>query len=423
MSAINRSILWKLIITALVVIWAVSAMIPFSDTPFETYIQTRATANQEEFAKILKAAEARVDKLAAKNDKSKSPTLYIALRDYADAENIDLYKYFPDVNVSDILNLKKRNDILLKELYRQSKGMLKKGLDLQGGVSFTLEIDDTNLDKDQYSREGQLKDVLSVMNNRVNGLGVTEPTIRIMGSKAVEVQMPGVSLKDNPEAIEELSRPAKLEFRLVHRTARPSSAKPPISEIPFGYEVMIMETERNGRLVEEPMYVKRIPEANGDIISRAYPTMEDANKFSVGMEFTSDGAKVFERITRTILEEDNRTGTKQPLAIVLDGRLMSAPNIVSVIKGLDYRQFYAPRSYRACKCPQQSSCSRVEAHFSKRSRAVACRYGEGKFDGCGRNRLCGDYFVYAFFLSRNGVDCGFLRNSEPCYYSRCACEL
>ena len=332
MSAINRSILWKLIITALVVIWAVSAMIPFSDTPFETYIQTRATANQEEFAKILKAAEARVDKLAAKNDKSKSPTLYIALRDYADAENIDLYKYFPDVNVSDILNLKKRNDILLKELYRQSKGMLKKGLDLQGGVSFTLEIDDSNLDKDQYSREGQLKDVLSVMNNRVNGLGVTEPTIRIMGSKAVEVQMPGVSLKDNPEAIEELSRPAKLEFRLVHRTARPSSAKPPISEIPFGYEVMIMETERNGRLVEEPMYVKRIPEANGDIISRAYPTMEDANKFSVGMEFTSEGAKVFERITRSILEEDNRTGTKQPLAIVLDGRLMSAPNIVSVIK-------------------------------------------------------------------------------------------
>ena len=92
MSAINRSILWKLIITALVVIWAVSAMIPFSDTPFETYIQTRATANQEEFAKILKAAEARVDKLAAKNDKSKSPTLYIALRDYADAGAPDSFE-------------------------------------------------------------------------------------------------------------------------------------------------------------------------------------------------------------------------------------------------------------------------------------------------------------------------------------------
>jgi len=79
MSAINRSILWKLIITALVIIWAISAMVPFSDTPFEIYIQTRATAHQDEFAKILKAAEARVDKAAAKGDKTKSPTLYIAL--------------------------------------------------------------------------------------------------------------------------------------------------------------------------------------------------------------------------------------------------------------------------------------------------------------------------------------------------------
>ena len=142
MSAINRSILWKLIITALVVIWAVSAMIPFSDTPFETYIQTARRRTKKNSRKFLKPPKPALTNLPPKNDKSKSPTLYIALRDYADAENIDLYKYFPDVNVSDILNLKKRNDILLKELYRQSKGMLKKGLDLQGGVSFTLEIDD-----------------------------------------------------------------------------------------------------------------------------------------------------------------------------------------------------------------------------------------------------------------------------------------
>ena len=76
-----------------------------------------------------------------------------------------------------------------------------------------------------------------------------------MGGNAIEVQMPGVSLKDNPEAIEELSRPAKLEFRLVHRTLRPSSAKPPLSEIPVGYEVLLMESERGGKVIEEPFYV------------------------------------------------------------------------------------------------------------------------------------------------------------------------
>lgn len=327
----NGGVFWKLVLTAMVVAWAISSMVPFSDTPFEDYIKTRATAFQQEFAGVIKSAEARVDKVNYKGNPDKSPTLYIALRDYANANEVDLSKYFPDINVSDIKILKKRNDILLKELYRQSKGALKKGLDLQGGVSFTLEIDESNLKSNEQLRSGQLEDVLTVMNNRINGLGVTEPTIRIMGGNAIEVQMPGVSLKDNPEAIEELSRPAKLEFRLVHRTLRPSSAKPPLSEIPVGYEVLLMESERGGKVIEEPFYVKRRPEANGNIIKDAYPAMEDANRFSVSMEFTPEGSKVFEKITSSILEEDRKTGVKQPLAIVLDGRLVSAPNIQSVI--------------------------------------------------------------------------------------------
>ena len=327
----NGGVFWKLVLTAMVVAWAISSMVPFSDTPFEDYIKTRATAFQQEFAGVIKSAEARVDKVNYKGNPDKSPTLYIALRDYANANEVDLSKYFPDINVSDIKILKKRNDILLKELYRQSKGALKKGLDLQGGVSFTLEIDKSNLKSNEQLHSRQLEDVLTVMNNRINGLGVTEPTIRIMGGNAIEVQMPGVSLKDNPEAIEELSRPAKLEFRLVHRTLRPSSAKPPLSEIPVGYEVLLMESERGGKVIEEPFYVKRRPEANGNIIKDAYPAMEDANRFSVSMEFTPEGSKVFEKITSSILEEDRKTGVKQPLAIVLDGRLVSAPNIQSVI--------------------------------------------------------------------------------------------
>ena len=329
---INKSIFWKFVITGLVILWAVSSMVPFDDTPFEDFIKTRATAHTQEFAELLAKAGERVQKGATKANPDKSPTLYIALRDYSDANNIDLSKFFPEINVRDIKVLKKRNDVLLKELYRQSKGAIKKGLDLQGGVSFTLEVDDKEkLNSDEQLRKGQLEDVLTVMNKRVNGLGVTEPTIRIMGNSAIEVQMPGVSLKDNPEAIEELSRPAKLEFKLVHRFETPSSAKPPAREIPVGYEVKLMEEERNGKLIEKPFYVKKRPEATGEIVARASAGMEDANRFRVDMEFTSEGSKTFERITRSILEEDQKTGVKQPLAIVLDGRLLSAPNIQSVI--------------------------------------------------------------------------------------------
>lgn len=318
-------------LTALVVIWAISAMLPFKDTPFEDYIKTRATAAQQEFVQVLKEAEAKVDPAGYKTDKTKSPTLYIALRDLSNEKEIDLAKFFPDINVRDINILKKRNTILLKELYRQSKSSIKQGLDLQGGVSFTLEINPDELSSDESIKTGQIENVLGVMNNRINGLGVTEPTIRVIGDKAIEVQMPGVSLKDNPEAVEELSRPAKLEFKLVHRDIKPTSLTPALSEIPVGYELMVMEDERGGQVAQIPLYVKRRPEATGEIIKRAGPQMDAANRYTVSMEFTDEGSKQFEKITRTIFEEDQRTGVKQPLAIILDGKLMSAPNIQSVI--------------------------------------------------------------------------------------------
>lgn len=330
-NATNNGIIWKLVLTAFVLAWAFVSMMPLQDTPFEDFVKTRATANQEEFAKLVETAELKVDTMNHKSSPDLYPTLYIALREHSNKNDIDLFKYFPDIDVSDIKVLNKRNDILMKELYRLSKGKIKQGLDLQGGVSFTLEIDDSNLDSDTHARQGQLEDVLGVMNNRINGLGIAEPLIRVVGGNAIEIQMPGVTLKDNPEAIEELSRPAKLDFRLVHRTKIPSSVKPHRSEIPAGYEVLVMERTEGGKVKEVPMFVKIRPEASGDIIYKASPAMEDMNRFSVSMQFTSEGSKVFERITRNILDEDKRTGSKQGLGIVLDGKLMSAPHIKSVI--------------------------------------------------------------------------------------------
>lgn len=333
----KSSVAWKLVLTVLVLAWAVSAMVPFSDTPFEQYIQTRATKKAPEFEAVLKEAQKRVDPVNYKTDKTKSATLFTAIGDYANANKIDLSKYF-DVNVSDIKVLKKRNDVLMRELYRQSKASLKKGLDLKGGVSFTLEISPDELASDAFTRKGQLSDVLRVVDSRVNGLGVAEPSIRIIGSNAVEVQMPGVSLKDNPEAIESLSRPAKLEFRLAHRSIQPTSAKAPRSEWPVGYELMIEEDERDGKIIEIPLYIKKRAEAGGDIIKSSGVSMDEAGNFSVGMNFTTAGSKRFGEITASILKEDEKFAgsanpyeQKQLLAIVLDGKLMSAPRIISVI--------------------------------------------------------------------------------------------
>ncbi len=327
----NRSIAWKLILTALVLTWAVLAMVPFKDTPFEDYIKDAATAKQTEFAALIETVEGTVDSLNHKEAEDKYPTLYIALREYSNKNDIDLATFFPNINVSDIKVLEKRNTILLSELYSRSKSAIKQGLDLQGGVSFTLQVNTEELSEDEMSKASQLEDVLTVMNNRINGLGVTEPTIRLLGGDALEVQMPGVSLKDNPEAIEELSKPAKLEFRLAHRYEKPYSTRPAPSEIPVGYELMLMEETAGSQIYEKPYFIKKRPEALGDIIAEAGVGIEGLNQYIVSMDFTSEGAKTINKITTQILEEDRRTGTKQLLAIVLDGKLISAPQINSAL--------------------------------------------------------------------------------------------
>lgn len=334
----KSSIIWKLVLTAIVLAWAVLSMTPFTSTPFEQYIQTRATRNQAEFQKILVEAQKRVDPVNYKNDANKSSTLFTALNEYAAANKIDLSQFF-DVNVFDIKNIQKRNDVLLRELYRQSKSALKKGLDLEGGVSFTLEINEDELEGDAFARKGQLDDVLRVLDGRINGLGVTEPSIRIVGSNSVEVQMPGVSLKDNPEAVEALSKAAKLEFKEVYRMERPTSMDIPVRDWPKGYQLLGMDEEdQNGNLYQRPLYVKKRAEALGDIIKKAYPHMDESGRYAVGMEFTSEGGKRFEQITSSILAEDAQfAGAADPsqrkklLAIVMDGKLLSAPQISSVI--------------------------------------------------------------------------------------------
>ena len=322
----KSSIIWKLVLTALVLLWSVASMVPLKDADFNEYIATRATAKQDEFAKILAEAQKRVDPVNYKTDATKSATLFKAITDHANANNIDLAQFFTNVNVNDIKILKKRNDILMKELYRQSKSPLKRGLDLVGGVSFTLEISGDELASDAFMRKEQIDDVIRVIDGRINGLGVTEPTIRPLGGNAIEVQMPGESLSDNPEAIEEISRPAKLEFKLVHRTVVPSSAKAPRSEWPIGHELMIMENESGGKLVEEALYVERRASALGSVIKNAWVSPTDQGGYVIVMDFTSEGADVMNKLTRSIVAGNRETHTVQRLGIVLDGKLISAPN-------------------------------------------------------------------------------------------------
>ena len=117
---------------------------------------------------------------------------------------------------------------MLKQLLIGSQGRLKLGLDLQGVVSFTLKVDPTGAesgektagDKSNVSHADMVNQALQVMEQRVNQFGVAEPVLRPVGDLSLEIQLPGEDAANNPDVIDSLKKPAKLEFRQVHRTER-----------------------------------------------------------------------------------------------------------------------------------------------------------------------------------------------------------
>src|SRR6056297_2764015 len=95
------------------------------------------------------------------------------------------------------------------------------GLDLKGGTRIVLEaegIDDMSPDE----RDKTIERIVTILNNRVNQYGLTEPTIRPLGDKRVEVELPGTT---DPEVARRLiGRTALLEFQKVVKSGSPGGS-------------------------------------------------------------------------------------------------------------------------------------------------------------------------------------------------------
>ncbi|MDR1366635.1 MAG: protein translocase subunit SecD [Puniceicoccales bacterium] len=306
-------VLGKSILSIVVLLWSFWSLIPLSDRPFNDFIAHRATTQINEFSGLLSQAKLRVQL-------KQSPSIFVALKDIARIEKIDLSSYFPDIKLQDIKNLDKKNKILMDTLLRESKGRLKQGLDLKGGIAFTLKIEDNSIkEKDLNLRRSQLEKAAQIMRHRLDGMGVAEPVIRARGDDEIEIQLPGISMQDNPEIVDAVKRPAKLEFRLVHED-RPRSLDP--QTIPIGYELLFSESEnyQTDEMEMTPYYVKKIPEITGKMVKNAHAVLNQYGGFEISLEMKSpEGVDRFAKITK-----DN---IGRLLGIVLDGKLYSAPRI------------------------------------------------------------------------------------------------
>ncbi|HKX77134.1 MAG TPA: protein translocase subunit SecD [Novosphingobium sp.] len=160
-----------------------------------------------------------------------------------------------------------------------------------------------------------------VVRKRIDALGTREPTIIRQGDDRIVVQVPGL---DDPEALKALlGQTAKLEFKLVDTTASPSDLvqgiAPPGSEI-----VPYAEPAKNGGV--PVIAVKRLGGIKGDQLTDAKQGFEQqTNQAIVSIQFDQQGGAKFAKLTS---ENVNR-----PFAIILDGKVLSAPNINEPILG------------------------------------------------------------------------------------------
>ena len=320
-----KSNLWKLVLCLAVVAWSVTQLIPVNDTPFVDYVRENATAKKAEFGKLL-------DEAAGRKKNAQAASEFVALKQIGKERKLDLSQYFPDIRLEDSLkNVEKRNDILLGELLRLSKGRLQLGLDLKGGVAFTLEAKDDPAKKlDDVQRGENLQKAIEIIGKRINGFGVAEPVIRPIGNNRIEIQLPGISTKDNPDVVDQVKAPARLDFRTVHPNLTPS----PGTETPVGYEILTEDREgRKGESFIDELFVKRVPEMTGDSMDFAGTRYDNYGKPEIYLNFTKDGGRRFAEVTRRLAEEGQRSGRPGRLAIVLDGKLYSSPTVREEISG------------------------------------------------------------------------------------------
>jgi len=353
----NRSNTWKLIFTALITAISITLILPFEDRELGEYALSQVTsdanssnhAGHESFSEVIN--NLRIQLL------EDQPIDYAALRDYGKRNRLDYAAFFqppsgilgtvgsrlvpflvkPGVRSSHIKDRDQRNDLVLRTLLKKSQAAIKRGLDLRGGIAFTMEATDLNVsaDLDQASGASPMDKVVEIMSERLNAFGVAETVVRKKGDRAIEVQIPDLTTKQDPGIINELQKPAKLEFRIVNTN---SEAPVPVQEgeewtdeegIPY---VALLRSDAQPN--ERPIWVRRLWSADGEIIAEAYPRQDQMGGWEVGLDFTPEGGNAFSELTGKIAEmTDLATGMPGRLAIVLDGQLESAPTVKERIGG------------------------------------------------------------------------------------------
>jgi len=201
---------------------------------------------------------------------------------------------------------------------------IRQGLDLQGGLQVLLEAD---VPDNVVVTTSDMQTVRTVIENRVNGLGVTEPIVQVSGTRRILVELPG--FEKTEDAIALIKETGLLEFvnagstRLLEGAQVMTDARAGLAQAeptPSATAATEGLTPTTAPTPSETVYHTVMTGAALDTVGVGTDSLGSP---SIDFKLTSEGSKVFGEYTTANI------GTY--LAIVLDGKVISSPVIKNAI--------------------------------------------------------------------------------------------
>ncbi|MGM0622719.1 MAG: protein translocase subunit SecD [Campylobacterota bacterium] len=211
-------------------------------------------------------------------------------------------------------------------LDRQDSDAVSKMINSYEGLQATIRDNRYTLTLSQEAKNQTKADAVDqavdVIRNRLNQFGLAEPTVAKQGEDKILVEIPGIKTQaEEKRARELISQSAHLELMAIDeerasRVNRMSQAEAK------SYGSIILEDVKN----EQNRYlVKEVPILDGSMLTDARVSFDEQNSPVINFSLNSKGAAIFGDFT------EKNIGNR--LAIVMDGKVYSAPNIKERIGG------------------------------------------------------------------------------------------
>jgi len=212
-------------------------------------------------------------------------------------------------------------DAAFRQAAQEVQTNFDRGSGVSGAYTFTMK---PNIQINM--RDEAVVQARQTIERRVNELGVTEPSIARQGNNGdqILVQLPGVSDVERAKSI--IQSTGRLDLKIVEQGPSPTRESLLVNnEVPSGMELVPGSSGIPGDAGTNWYMLRAAAAVTGRDLRSASPTLDENNQPAVRFTLTSDGASKFGKVTGENIGRQ--------LAIVLDGRVQSAPRIDGRITG------------------------------------------------------------------------------------------